>query len=271
MERLRENISPALILSVVAVFISLGGGAYAALSANSVGTKQLKKDAVTAKKIKKNAVTSAKIAANAVVTAKIKNDAVNGDKVLESSLGQVPSAATAGSATTAATAGSAASADSAKTIDGYKRLGLVKLRSSASNPSMAAAQAAATEVPLFRNGPITIYAKCFKVGTSLYASHYIKTSVNGVVFDSTYDSAYGSPNYLNTGTAESDREIFYTSVGPDSYTYYNTADPTFVFTPDGQSYKYQTELYAKQGTLGGGNGAWGSGDVCVITGEGGRA
>jgi len=269
MERLRENISPALILSVVAVFIALSGGAYAALSANSVGTKQLKKDAVTAKKIKKNAVTAAKVAANAVVTAKIKNDAVTGDKVLESSLAKVPSAASADTAANASNAANATNADSAKTMDGYKRLGLVKMQPSASNPSMAAAQAAATKVPLFQNGPISVYAKCFMVGTSLYVSHFVESSVNGVVFDANYDDAFGSPDYLDAGTLESDREIFYTSTGPNSYTYYTSSDPTFVFTPEGKSYKYETELYAKQGTLPGGNGAWGPGDVCVVTGEGG--
>jgi hypothetical protein len=50
-------------MATVAVFITLGGGAYAAttLKANSVGGAQLKNGAVTNKKLAKNAVTGAKV------------------------------------------------------------------------------------------------------------------------------------------------------------------------------------------------------------------
>jgi hypothetical protein len=78
-------------MSSLAVFLVLGGATAVAasqLGKNSVGTKQLKSRAVTAAKLKKNAVR----------TLKIKNDAVTGAKVAESTLGQVPSAATAGTA-----------------------------------------------------------------------------------------------------------------------------------------------------------------------------
>lgn len=55
--------SPALVISLIALFVALGGTTYAAtnLPKNSVGTKQLKKNAVTAVKIKKGAVTATKI------------------------------------------------------------------------------------------------------------------------------------------------------------------------------------------------------------------
>jgi hypothetical protein len=78
--------SPAMVIACIALLIALGGTSYAAikLPRNSVGTKQLKKNAVTGPKVKNNAITGA--------------------KVLESSLGQVPSAANATHATTADTA-----------------------------------------------------------------------------------------------------------------------------------------------------------------------
>ncbi len=67
----------------------MSGTTYAAanvvLPKNSVGPKQLRKNAVTNKKIAKNAVTGAKV----------KNDSVTGADILESSLGQVPSAVSA--------------------------------------------------------------------------------------------------------------------------------------------------------------------------------
>jgi len=55
--------SPAFVISLIALFIALGGTTYAAtgLPKNSVGTKQLKKSAVTGPKIKNKAVTAAKI------------------------------------------------------------------------------------------------------------------------------------------------------------------------------------------------------------------
>lgn len=87
---MREKLSYANVVSTICLFLLLGGAAFAAvkLPKNSVGTKQLKNNSVT--------------------TAKIKNGAVTGAKVQVSSLGTVPSAA---SATFAANAANAANAD----------------------------------------------------------------------------------------------------------------------------------------------------------------
>ena len=51
--RLRKNVTYANVMSTIAVFIVLGGGAYAAakLPKNSVGTKQIKNRAVTKAKL----------------------------------------------------------------------------------------------------------------------------------------------------------------------------------------------------------------------------
>jgi hypothetical protein len=60
--RLRKP-SPALVISLLALTVALGGTAYAGLAIpkNSVGTKQLKKGAVTTTKIKNRNVTASKI------------------------------------------------------------------------------------------------------------------------------------------------------------------------------------------------------------------
>ncbi len=62
MRRLHKP-SPALVISLVALFVALGGTSYAISSIpnNSVGTKQLKRSAVTTQKIHKHAVTASKI------------------------------------------------------------------------------------------------------------------------------------------------------------------------------------------------------------------
>lgn len=54
--------SPALVISLIALFVALGGTTYAATSLprNSVGTKQLKKGAVTKAKINKKTLTQLK-------------------------------------------------------------------------------------------------------------------------------------------------------------------------------------------------------------------
>jgi hypothetical protein len=63
--------SPALVISLIALFVALGGTTYAATSLpkNSVGTKQLKKNAVTGSKIKNGAVTAAKINTKGLIVA----------------------------------------------------------------------------------------------------------------------------------------------------------------------------------------------------------
>lgn len=112
--KIRKRVSAAHILAAMALFIALGGSAYA-LKKNTVGTKQLKNGAVTEQKLAGNSVSTAKIAA----------DAVTGDKVNESSLGKVPSAATADTATTATDATNAANAANSAELEG-RTLGQVR-------------------------------------------------------------------------------------------------------------------------------------------------
>ena len=64
MKQIRKRLTYANVMSSIAVFLVLGGGAAIAagqLGKNSVGSKQLKKNAVTTAKIKKGAVTGAKV------------------------------------------------------------------------------------------------------------------------------------------------------------------------------------------------------------------
>ena len=60
MHRIRNSLSYANVMATVAVFVALGGGAYAAatLPKNSVGTKQLKNNAVVASKVKNGSLTA---------------------------------------------------------------------------------------------------------------------------------------------------------------------------------------------------------------------
>jgi len=59
----RFRPSPAMIVAIVALVLSLGGTSYAAivLPSNCVGTKQIKKNAVTGKKVKNGSLTTSDI------------------------------------------------------------------------------------------------------------------------------------------------------------------------------------------------------------------
>jgi hypothetical protein len=95
--------SYASVAASLALFLSLGGGAYAAakLPANSVGAKQLKKSAVERGKLKNNAVDGSKVLDNSLTGADVK----------ESTLEKVPGATLADTATNANHAGSSGALD----------------------------------------------------------------------------------------------------------------------------------------------------------------
>lgn len=91
MSKFTERLTFANVMSVVAVFIAIGGGAYAAgLARDSVKSKQIAANAVKQSELAGGAVSSDKLADGSVTTAKIANDAVDGSKVKEATLGQVP-------------------------------------------------------------------------------------------------------------------------------------------------------------------------------------
>jgi hypothetical protein len=97
---LRERFTYANVVATLALVLAVTGGATAialSLPKNSVKSKQLAKEAVKNSDIAK--------------------DAVTGDKVKESTLGKVPSAAHADSADTAGSAGSATNAAHAAVAD----------------------------------------------------------------------------------------------------------------------------------------------------------
>lgn len=96
MLRTRSAMTYANVTATLALFIALGGGAYAAtvLPANSVGPRQLKSSAVERSKIKSQAVNSAKV----------RDNSLTGADINEGALGKVASAASADKATNATNA-----------------------------------------------------------------------------------------------------------------------------------------------------------------------
>jgi hypothetical protein len=81
--------SHATVVAYLALFVALGGSAYAFhLGKNSVGSKQLKKNAVITAKVKNEAITAAKV----------KRGTLTGTQINASTLGTVPNSGHAGTA-----------------------------------------------------------------------------------------------------------------------------------------------------------------------------
>lgn len=94
--------SPALVISLVALFVAMGGVGYAAVV---IDGKNLKNKSVAGKKLKNKTVTGGKV----------KGNTLGGAQINESKLGKVPSASRADSANSAT---SATTAQSANTLAG---------------------------------------------------------------------------------------------------------------------------------------------------------
>ncbi len=160
---MKPKLTYANVTSTLALFIALTGAtAFAAtkIPDNSVGEFQLRSGAITAKKIRKNAVTAPKIKAEAIKQGKLANgsvtaakmtqgsvaassiqegsvtnaklapEAVTGDKALESTFSQVPSASKADFATNAESGNPPAFAaiSSEATIDSSQSKGIASVK-----------------------------------------------------------------------------------------------------------------------------------------------
>lgn len=119
-----KRLTYANVIATMALFVALGGGAYAvSVGKNSIGSKEIKNGEVKGKDIKNGQVKSSDLKnegiksgdlkAGSVGTDAVGDDSLTGSDVVESSLGEVPAATVAGSAGKADSAATAGSADSA--------------------------------------------------------------------------------------------------------------------------------------------------------------
>ncbi|MGC1164925.1 MAG: hypothetical protein WA862_02330 [Solirubrobacterales bacterium] len=140
-----------MVVAMLALFVALGGSAYAA---GKIGTKNIKANAITTSKIKKNAIT----------TTKIKNEAITGAKIKESSLGPVPTATNATNAVHATNATNATNAENARNWSRYYTGGLRKA-------------SGGQTVALGAIGPFSFFGECIDNGGGFYeARTYLMTS-----------------------------------------------------------------------------------------------
>ncbi len=161
--------SPALVVSVIALVVAMGGTSYAAFSLpnNSVGNKQLKNNSVGNRKLQNGSVGNAKLRKGSVSGANIQAGAITGSNLNLGALGTVPSATHANSADSATNATNATNAASAVTAS---RLGGVQYVSSASITNFAMTQ---------NFGQATCPTGLFVSGGGVFGSAGLSQSVNG--------------------------------------------------------------------------------------------
>jgi len=219
--RIRKHLSFSNVIAALALFIALGGSAYA-VGKNTIGTKQIKNNAVTAKKIKNNAVIASKIKNGAVSGVKL--GTVPGGKVDVASLGKVPAAVQADSAASATTAAS---------LDGQVEF-FVKLQGGQTQE-------------IAKYGQVGLTATCREnEGGNDVIRITAFTTANGAVLSGDSDKN-GGPNpadFLNVDTPDSDREFEEVSRTTGQTYVEAEIDSGFVMGPDGKTIVANTEGWA---------------------------
>ncbi len=119
---LRRRPSPALVISLIALFVSLGGVSYGVatgsidsreLKNNNVRTKDLRNNDVRTRDLRNNEVRGLDVRRSTIQGSDVALNTLTGNDVRESGLGKVPSAA---SADTAASATNAQSVNGARLV-----------------------------------------------------------------------------------------------------------------------------------------------------------
>ena len=139
--RLRSHVSFANTMSLIAVFVAMGGTGYAAIKIprNSVGASQIKSNAVTVKKVAKNAVNGSKVKDGSLTALDINlatlpksPSAANADNA-----GHATNADNATNATNAANATNAGHATTADTASGLTPHEAVHIVGASGEPGFA--------------------------------------------------------------------------------------------------------------------------------------
>jgi hypothetical protein len=245
MEAKTRRPSASLVVSFIALAIAISGTAVALPGKNKVETNDIEKRAITAQKLGNGAVKTKKVQDLAITADKLADGSVTSAKVADGSIGDA-------------------------------QLGEIEvigdssyIRATATDGAdEAAARAAAPEIPLFRRGQLDIYAKCLRNAGAdeTRVEVYGRSAVPGSILDG-QDNLPGGPaaaDFLNPDTPELDRQLDTEDVaGADAS--YNENEYALA-APDGTALHGQLALGVKNGNLGGGNGLYGDGNVCLIQG-----
>ena len=225
---LRRRPSPALVISCIALFMSLGGVSYG-LARGSIDSREIKNNTITSSDIRNNTVRTFDLRNNSVRGFDIRNSTVQGRDVAlntltgadisEKDLAQVPSAA------------SAAAADRAKSVDVLRTI-----------PPTSLAQGAAP-VALLTHGSLTLIARCDAADGNTNARLLVQTTEAASAAGGTVDIPSLEPG---DGAVE-------IAAVPDSPGSPRTVDSASVFAsaPSGRAFSGQIAMLAEADGSGG--------------------
>jgi hypothetical protein len=158
---LRRRPSPALVISMIALFVSLSGVSYG-VATGFIDSREIKNNEIRSRDIRNNEVRTRDLRNNEVRGIDIRNstvqgrdialNTVTGEDISESTLGKVPSATAADAAA------------SAKAVDTLKII-----------PRTTLAEGA-TPAVLATHGPLTLRAQCESNGTATQAQLTLQTT-----------------------------------------------------------------------------------------------
>jgi hypothetical protein len=191
----RKRPSPAMVVALIALFVALGGGAYAASQINGA---LIKKNSEPGNRIKKNTfVAKATFATNA-------NHATSAGSATNAS--HASNSDNAGHATNADNASHATNADNATSAGNATNLGGQPASSYMSNGAVqrgttVLAQGASGQT-IFSDGPLSLTADCQKSGSTLTVTVHEVSSVDNWLSFSTLEATAGSVQNttVNDGT-----------------------------------------------------------------------
>ena len=234
--KLEERPSPALVISLLALFVALGSGAYAA---NKIGTNQIKNKAVTTKKLAGKAVTAGKLAGKsvktgklagrAVTTGKLAAQAVSGDilqdaAVSESKLAQsavvtdkIADSAVTNSKLNGTSVGTNKLKDESVSTDKIANGAVTSAKVSSDIPYRRILQSTfapgASYQTLVAFGDAELQGRCNTAGANGFMELRVISPNNGAQADMTATTAGGIPQFANSGTLGPNVGLEITTVG----------------------------------------------------------
>ncbi len=215
---LRRRPSPALVISMIALFVSLSGVSYG-VATGFIDSREIKNNEVRSLDIRNNQIRTRDLRNNEVRGIDIRNSTVqgrdvalntlSGDDVREETLGKVPSAA---------------SADSATIAGGVNTLKIIPVTTMAEG---------APAVALATHGPLTLLAKCESASPNTEATLAVSTTENN---SAAAGNATADPDF-DAGTSSDDLVILssLSGVAPGN---------VVASAPSGKAFAGQIGMYA---------------------------
>lgn len=222
--------SPSLVISLLALFVALGGTSYAVTKING---KNIKKGTIPGDRVKKKGITATQI----------KDNAITGAQINEAKLGLVAKAKaadTAATATSATTATNAANADNAKNAasaaDSAKLGGKGPADFVGTDQSRRILRKLSfgETVELVSSGPVALDAVCSSASGTDRIAVKARTSVAGAVLGGEDDLNGGATpaSFLNPETLPDDRDLAEDSTATGTVSVDTEIDEGFVMAPD---------------------------------------